>query len=140
MTPVLPEELSALMDGELDASRAREVEMQIANDPRLRAEFERLVEADERWRVAAASAAFSPTLRMPQHAAASPSSAAVVVALALGLTCLRMAPRWSDSLTLGFALHAAALALLIVGLLWVARTDDAGHDAERISETFARQH
>jgi anti-sigma factor RsiW len=129
MTPVLPEELSALMDGELHASRAREVEMQIANDPRLRAEFERLVETDARWRVAAASAAFSPTPLMLPHATASPSSAGTAVTLALALICLRLAPLWSESLALGLGLHAAAMAVVLAGLLWVARTDDSGGGA-----------
>ena len=65
MKPVLPEELSALMDGELDADRAREVETQVAADPHLRAEFSRLVETDAHWRAAAATAVFSPAVPRP---------------------------------------------------------------------------
>jgi anti-sigma factor RsiW len=128
MKPVFPEELSALMDGELDADRAREVETQLAANPHLRAEFSRLVETDAQWREAAATAVFAPAVRLPPTTAGL-SSAAVVTALIIGLIGLRMAPKWFESLTLGFGLHAVALAVLLVGLMWVARADYSARDA-----------
>jgi anti-sigma factor RsiW len=129
MTPVLPEELSALMDGELDADRAREVEAQLAANPHLRAEFSRLVEMDAQWRAAATTAVFAPAVRLPLSTAGL-SSAAVVTALIIGLIGLRMAPKWFESLTLGFGLHAVALAGLLAGLTWVARADSSERDAD----------
>jgi anti-sigma factor RsiW len=128
MKPVLPEELSALMDGELDADRAREIETQLADNPHLRAEFSRLVEADAQWRAAAATAAFAPAVRLPPTTAGL-SSAAIVTALIIGLIGLRMAPRWFESLTLVFGLHTVALAILLTALLRIARADDSQRDA-----------
>lgn len=128
MKPVLPEELSGLIDGELDTSRAREVQSQIAIDSVLRAEFERLVEIDAKWRASAAAAAFVPAIRLPPVAAPL-SSAAVLTTLSVGLICLRMAPKWLESLTVGFGVQAAALAAVLVGLMWVAGAYDSGHEA-----------
>jgi anti-sigma factor RsiW len=128
MKPVLPEELSALMDGELDADRAREIETQLAANPHLRAEFSRLVETDAQWRAAAATAVFAPAVRLPPTTAGL-RSAAIVTALMIGLICLRMAPRWLESLTLVFGLHTVALAVLLAGLMKVARADDSERDA-----------
>jgi anti-sigma factor RsiW len=129
MKPVLPEELSGLMDGELDAARAREVERQVALNSDLRAEFDRLVETDAKWRASAAAAAFVPAIRVPPPVTAPLSSAAVMTALSVGLICLRMAPKWLDSLTVSFGVQAAALAAVLVGLIWVAAVFDSGHEA-----------
>lgn len=60
MILVQPEELSALMDGELDDERRAEVQIQIAAEPALKAAFEAMVDLDKRWRAAAREAAFVP--------------------------------------------------------------------------------
>jgi anti-sigma factor RsiW len=122
MKPVLPEELSALMDGELDAERAREVEQALAANPALRSEFERLVDLDAQWRAAASTAVFAPAVRTTPTS--GPRPAAVAAALIVGLVGLRMAPRWVDSLTFGFGLHALTLAVFLVMLVRAARADD----------------
>jgi anti-sigma factor RsiW len=124
MKPLLPEELSALMDGELDAVRAREVESQIVADPQLRAEYERLVAADARWRAAASTAGFTPAVRLPA-AAAGPASAALQTALVVVLIAVRMTPKLLESLPLGLGLHAVALAVLLAALWRIALADDA---------------
>ena len=66
MSGLDPAELSALLDGELDPARAREVEAMIAADPALAAEFERLKLADGHMRSIAEAAAFRPELRLPE--------------------------------------------------------------------------
>ena len=66
MTPLMPEELSAYLDGELPAARAREVGALLAADPRLRADFDALADVDRRWRAAGETAAFQPAIRLRQ--------------------------------------------------------------------------
>jgi anti-sigma factor RsiW len=125
MKPVQPEELSALLDGELDSERAREVEMQIAADPQLRAEFDALSWADARWRAAAATAVFAPAVELPTRAGRA-SWIAFAAALTGGLVCLRVAPKLVESLAFGFGLHAISFAALLAALAWLARADRGG--------------
>jgi anti-sigma factor RsiW len=65
MTDMDPSELSALLDGELSATRAAQVKAIIAADPRVLAEYERLEQADARWRSMACGAAFKAPVRLP---------------------------------------------------------------------------
>lgn len=122
MKPVTPEELSALLDGELDDARAREVEAQIVAHPRLRAEFDALSGADARWRGAAAAAVFTPRVKLPKTAW-SLNIVIVAVALAAGLICLRAAPKLMESLAFGFGLHIVCFAILLASLPWLMRPD-----------------
>jgi anti-sigma factor RsiW len=111
MSDLDPAELSALLDGELDPVRAREIEALIAADPALAAEFEQLKRMDGRLRSAASAAAFRPDIEWP--AAEEPalprwlvaSLAAAAVAWAIG----KVAP----AMILAFGVNAAALALFI---------------------------
>ena len=125
MTPADAEMLSALLDGELDAARAREVEMQIAADPALRRAFEALSAADAAWRAAAATAIFVPAITLPASenrlgwfAASAPLIAVLVL--------LRMAPKLIGPPVVGFGLHAIALAVLLAALIRLSRTGGIG--------------
>ena len=123
MTPIQPEELSALLDGELDPGRAREVEGQIAADPILYAEFEALSVADAAWRAAAASATFAPQVRLR----VSPVGWLVGFATVIGgLVVLRIIFKLTGSDAFAFSLPAISLALLLAAIMWLA-------DAERAS-------
>jgi len=68
------------------------------------------------------------TVRLPPVTTPLRSWAALT-ALTIGLIVLRMSPKWSESLTVGLALHASALVLLLAGLMGMARAGDAEHDA-----------
>src|SRR6185369_8336753 len=102
------EELSALLDGELNPTRTREVEMQIAADPELRGELQLLRESDARWRAAAATAAFEPALRS-RDAANRPRRFLAATTLIVTLTAVRMAAKLTNSLVVGFGVQAVVL-------------------------------
>lgn len=126
MTPVRPEELSALLDGELDPSRAREVRQQIDTDPALRWEFEELSAADASWRKAAAALAFTPRVELPiaREAAADSTGWLPSLATATGLLILvRIVLKLAGSEALMFGLPAMLLALLLVGVVGLVRAE-----------------
>lgn len=137
MNPVQPEELSALLDGELDATRAAEVRAQIQMDPALRLELEALSVNDAAWRAAAELGAFVPAVRWPVQAEADASAggesggwlAALAVAMG-GLVVVRSVLKLAGSDALGFALPTVSLLLLIAVVVWLARTSP--HDVTRI--------
>jgi anti-sigma factor RsiW len=114
MTDLDPAELSALLDGELDPARGREVEALIAADPVLSAEFEQLKRADQRLKSLAEPAAFRPQIRWPAPevrpvpAWLAPCLAVIGLAWAVG----KLAP----AMALALGVNAAALALFIVCL------------------------
>jgi anti-sigma factor RsiW len=123
MTRVQPEELSALLDGELNPTRTREVEMQIAADPQLRGELQRLRESDARWRAAAATAAFQPAFRFG-HASNRPGRFVAAATLLVTLTAVRIAAKLTDSLVLSFGVQAVVLVVLLAAIIWLARTSE----------------
>jgi len=65
MRPIEPAELSAFIDGELDAGRAAEVRAALASDAALRARYESLAHADAHLRSVAAGMTLSPRIRWP---------------------------------------------------------------------------
>jgi anti-sigma factor RsiW len=124
MNPVRPEELSALLDGELDDARAREVEAQIAMDPSLRLEFEALSASDADWRVAAASAAFTPAALSLKAVAGGGGQWMRTLAATLGaLVASRIVMKLTGTEAMVLGLSAISLALLIAMVVWLASTD-----------------
>lgn len=131
MIEVQPEELSALLDGELDPARAAQVRAQIEQDPQLRQEFANLSANDAAWRAAAIPATdFAPAVTLPVHAAAqSPAGDAKggwlpALAVATGiLIAVRTVLKLSGSDALGLALPLASLLLLIPLVVWLAQAD-----------------
>lgn len=129
MNPVQPEELSALLDGELDAARAAEVKARIQADPLLRREFEALRAADAGWRAAADSAAFTPAVRLtidarasaPMKSAGSGWLTALMICMAL-LIGTRALLKLAGSDAFLFSLPAISLLLLVAVVIWLART------------------
>ena len=110
MNPLMPEELSAYLDGELPAARAREVEALMAADPRLRSEFDVLAHADRRWRKAGEAAAFQPALRPRRAATGDYRLWAFGVGLAI---LLQTALKVSGPMMALVAFNALALALVL---------------------------
>ena len=121
MTPVQPEELSALIDGELDPRRAEEVEMQIAADPHLRATFEALRDLDARWRAAARSGAMAPQVRLPAPVLRMGWMWRLAVAAAL--VGVRVAMRMVDASAIAYALQGLVLVLVLAGVTWLGRSE-----------------
>jgi anti-sigma factor RsiW len=114
MEPINPEELSAYLDGELDAHRAREVSTAIENDPATRQAYKIIAEADYAWRAAAQSARFRPKIALPSRIALE--SAASMCATILLLLAVRALPKLSDAITWGLMLQGVALGAM---MLWV---------------------
>jgi anti-sigma factor RsiW len=121
MIPVQLEELSALIDGELDPRRAAEVEMQIAADRELRAAFEVLRDLDDRWRASARTAAFVPQVRLP--ARARWNGRFMTLAVAIALVGVRAAVRMIDTTTIGFAFQFLVLVAVLARIIWLERKD-----------------
>jgi anti-sigma factor RsiW len=122
--PIDPAELSALIDGELPPGRAREIEVLIAADPGLRAEYEALRGLDARWREAAGAAMFTPTVQLPPERARVP--VAGVAAVVLVLLLARIGGKFLESLGPMLLLNLAALALIGAMVLVMARADRQG--------------
>jgi anti-sigma factor RsiW len=123
MTRVQPEELSALLDGELNPTRTREVEMLVAADPELRGELQLLRESDARWRAAAATAAFQPALRL-RDAANRARRFLAATALIVTLTTVRMAAKLTNSFVLSFGVQALVLVVLLAAIVWFAHASE----------------
>lgn len=120
MKPVQAEELSALLDGELEPGRAREVEMQIAADPALRAEFEAMSEADAIWRASAGAAAFSPDVQLPDGARSARWLAAFGLSIG-GLIVVRIVVKLAGWDAFAFGLSAISLMLLVAAVVRLGR-------------------
>ena len=115
--PVEEFEISALIDGELDATRAAEVRSIIERDPSLQMQFEHLVDANRAWTAAAKSAQFVPA-EPNYELARSPSGAYVWIAsgLAFILAAGRCFPKFiPGEMAVGILLHA----LMLIGLIAV---------------------
>jgi anti-sigma factor RsiW len=114
MKPIEPEELSAFVDGELDARRMREVEAALSTDPALRAAHKIIADADAAWRAAVTLGRFETTAQLMAHSWLQ--SPALTCAAALVLVVVRALPKLSDALALSLLLQ---LPLLIALMVWV---------------------
>jgi anti-sigma factor RsiW len=126
MRQVRDEELSALLDGELDPRRAEEVRALIQADPALRAEFDALAQLDSRLSAAAAETAFTPEVSFPEsETSGSPAwqwgaGLAVVVALII----IRLLPKVVELPLFGIGLQLAACAAIAIVVLAMARESE----------------
>jgi anti-sigma factor RsiW len=120
--PVEEFEVSALIDGELDPTRAAEVRAAIEQDPALHAQFLRLSEADRAWAGAAKLAQFRPAVAW-EIASPSPGSAHawVVTALALTMVLGRVIPKvLAVDLEAAMLIHGLILAGVITVVVWIS--------------------
>lgn len=122
MNPVRPEELSALLDGELSSQREREVSAALVADPQLNAQFEALSRLDARWREAGAAARFVPVASMPTPRATN-AGALIAAALVFLLLPIRLVPKLIELSDLAWALNAVALVVVICVALSLLRKD-----------------
>jgi len=121
VNPVRPEELSALLDGELSDERDREVRMHIAENPALGDEFRLLEQLDAEWTAAARTAQFSPVARVRLKRPALSGFGAA--ALVLGLSVLRLSPKFIEPVGIAFGLQALGLVILLAFAATLTRPD-----------------
>lgn len=128
MNPIDPAELSAFLDGELEAARAKDVESAIASDPALRMEFERLQKADAGWAAAARSAISQPTVFLASRTTVSSFYVRIAIG-AVVLLALRILPKLNDAVAWGAALHSIVLIALLTWVIRSSLRDDVAGDA-----------
>ncbi len=122
MSIVRPEELSALLDGELDPQRECEVRAQLATDAALSDELESLRRLDARWRTAGASARFAPATFRPRNDLAT-EVRWVLASLVLILLPIRLISKMLDTQATGWILNCVALALVLWVMIVLLRND-----------------
>ena len=117
MKPIEPEELSALLDGELPPDRADHVRRAMAEDPALRRLYDQLAALDAELKARASAMVFQPRLNLAE-VLAEEGTPVLGRALLVGvsLVLLRLAVRLAP-LADGAAVHAALLALALAWLL-----------------------
>jgi anti-sigma factor RsiW len=111
-------ELSAFLDGELDAARSERIEALIASDRHVRAAFDRLKIADLRLKSVAEAAAFRPVIRLPTPARLPAGSwlALSLLAVLIAWTVGKLTP----SVTTALVANAASLILFTACLVRLA--------------------
>lgn len=112
MKPISPEEVSALLDGELTPDRAEEVRRAMVEDEQLRRIYERMASADSALSSFAAACQFEPHLSLPSI---SPVLGFPIYAIAFGLLVVRILAK---ILPFGPSIWLQALAIALVAA-WV---------------------
>ena len=114
MKPVGPEEISALLDGELAPQRAEEVRLAIAEDQRLREAYQQLADMHDDLNCYALACQFNPSLSLPSLPRTTLDTS--IWAIAFGLLAVRILAK-----TLAFGpavgVQLLALALFVAWLL-----------------------
>jgi anti-sigma factor RsiW len=123
MRQVQIEELSALLDGELDPGRAEGVRAVIEADPLLREEFAMLARLDARLRGAAERTGFMPEVSLPVDATSKTSARRWPIGIAgvLALIVARLLPKLAELPLLGFGLQLAVCAAIVFIVIAMAR-------------------
>lgn len=123
MTPIHEEELSALLDGELDATRAAEVRRGIRADPRLEVAFAEMSRLDVKLRATAEAAAFTPALNLSKIGSATASRTLAIVAGGAALLGVRFLPKVGDAAALGIGFQAVAGVGILLLVARLARAE-----------------
>jgi anti-sigma factor RsiW len=132
MTGVQSEELSGLLDGELDEERAMLVRAQIEADTELGAEYAALLRLHVRLHSAADAVAFLPEVAGPTLIAkeAGEWHWAAGGAAVLGLMLVRLVPKFIDLAGFGLSLQLVVAAVVIAAIVKMANESDR---LERVS-------
>ena len=113
MTRHRAEELSALLDDELNPERASQLRSEVASDAMLRAEYEELARIDADLRAMADEASFLPKVELPAERATAwhlPTGVDVTCALVL----VRFLPKLCEAVAGGIALQLMAAAIILL--------------------------
>ncbi len=114
MTPVSPEEISALFDGELTPDRAEEVRRAVVEDEGLRRIYEQMVGMDRALSSFAAACQFEPHVSLPSSL---PVLGLPIYLVALGLLIVRILAKILP-VGPGIWLQTLVIALVAVWLLY----------------------
>ena len=126
MNPVQPEELSALIDGELDPTRAAEVQSQIEANSELRTVFRALSAQDDSWRTAARTATFVPQVHLSRGGRSN--GWLLQLATTAALVGVRIAVRTTDTTVIAFAFQALVLVAVFAGVAWLRPIEQRTHN------------
>jgi anti-sigma factor RsiW len=121
MTSIQPEELSALLDGELPPARAAEIRRALADNPVLAAQFDELTAADRAWSATAKHAQFGMSHAAKPHPPAVTLSRQAVAALVLFLLLIRLATKLPTPFILSLVIQSIALAGLLAIVILISR-------------------
>jgi anti-sigma factor RsiW len=112
MTRRILEELSALLDGELDPAQAAQLQAEIAADAALRAQYEQLWQVDAGLRAIAEQAGFVSEITLPasESRQAEEWSWSAIAAVAVALLLVRFLPKLLDLALLGVGIQLATAA------------------------------
>lgn len=126
MRQVQDEELSALLDGELDPRRAEEVRALIQADPALRAEFDTLAKLNAQLSVAAEQMAFMPEVSFSATATSKTPSWhwGAGLAVVLALVVVRLLPKFVEQPVFGIGVQLAVCAAIAIIVLGMARESE----------------
>jgi hypothetical protein len=114
MRPISPEEISALLDGELMPDRAEEVRRAMVEDERLRRIYEQMAETDSALSSLAAACEFEPHVALPTI---WPVLGFPIYAVAFGLLIVRILAKVLP-FGPGIWLQALVIALVAAWLLY----------------------
>lgn len=128
MNPVRPEELSALVDGELNPEREREVRAALAESLELRSQFDALSRLDRAWRTAASGAAFDPRVKPIPSAELPWVRTLCLVAM---LVFVRLALKWVDTEAIVWIANAAVFVAVMTVIVRLVRRGDVEGDGVR---------
>lgn len=123
MREVQEEELSALLDGELDPQRVNEVRTLIQSDPGLRMQLDALTKLDARLRRLGKQAAFSPDVSFSAEGVSETPAWQWLTgtAVVLLLITVRLLPKLVELSLFGLALQLAACAAMVFIIIRMAR-------------------
>jgi hypothetical protein len=127
MTKHLDEELSALLDGELDAARALQLSAEIAANDGLQQTYDELARVDVALRDIVEQTCFSPAIAFPESAA-TPLHWFAIVGGAIALLLARFLPKLTDLWVVGAGVQivaAVAVAVLLISLSHEQERHDA---------------
>ena len=129
-----PAELSAFLDGELDAAAAERIKGMIASDPEVRAAFEQLSVADHHLRIIAQDAAFWPRLQQSRTIQRGESRWLLPPLAAILLAW--MAGKVMTTGSVSFLINAVALALFVALLAPLALREARDPEAATVGMAF----
>jgi anti-sigma factor RsiW len=132
MRSIDPAELSAFIDGELDAEQTAEVRAALAIDEALRAHYESLVQADAHLKGVAAGVTLSPSIRLSPAAHSAPERMPRGLWRALPVMVIPVVwliVKLTEVDWLAVAASALAFLTLVVGVILIILNDEDGADA-----------
>ena len=122
---ISPEELSALLDGELLPKRASEVRQALAQDAALAAQYAQLEKLHQHCMSAAENARFEIAIPLPAPVEPRCKLPTIVIAVVIPAIAIQHLAAWPDSFALAVMIHAVVLLIVLMTIGQLARIPDA---------------